>query len=368
MCWFLISQIFSIILTWLRLGRMTNADKDMEILILRQQLSILKRKQDKPVKPSRAEKMTLAVLTATLKEQTKKPNKQFKHFIRLFQPETVFNWHRQLVRRKWTYKQKSNVGRPPTKQEIKRLIVQLALENDWGYDKIEGELIKLGIVVSPTTIRNVLKENGIKPAPVRAGSIGWKTLMCHYKEQLLACDFFTIETISLKTIYIFFMIELGSRRVYLTGITQHPNGHWVAQQARNQVWLLQENDTDYVGLIRDNDSKYTDAFDTVFESEDINIIRTPFYAPNANAFAERWVRTVREECLDKILILNETHLQRVLNYYLFYYNGSRPHQGINQQSPLARKKPALSGLIQKRAVLGGIINDYFRLPTQTAFS
>ncbi len=134
------------------------------------------------------------------------------------------------------------------------------------------------------------------------------------------------------------------------------------------MWLLQENDTDYVGLIRDNDSKYTDAFDTVFESEDINIIRTPFYAPNANAFAERWVHTVREECLDKILILNETHLQRVLNYYLLYYNGRRPHQGINQQSPLARKKPELSGLIQKRAVLGGIINDYFRLPTQTAVS
>jgi len=113
-----------------------------------------------------------------------------------------------------------------------------------------------------------------------------------------AVDFFTVETILLKTIYVFFMIELGTRRVHLAGITQHPNGRWVMQQARNQVWLLQENDTEFIGLIRDNDSKYTEAFDTVFESEEINIIRTPYRAPNANAVAERWVRTVRSECLD----------------------------------------------------------------------
>jgi len=192
------------------------------------------------------------------------------------------------------YARKNKGGRPATSQELKDLIVRLAEENlGWGYGKIEGELIKLGFDVCDTTVSNVLKANGILPAPVRAGSIGWRTLMSHYKDQLLACDFFTIETIWLKTVYCFFFIELGTRRVYLAGITDHPDGPWVAQQARNTVWLLEEQETDYLCLIRDNDKKYTDAFDTVFESEGINIIRTPFRAPNANAFAERWVRTVR---------------------------------------------------------------------------
>jgi hypothetical protein len=210
-------------------------------------------------------------------------------------------------------------------------------------------------------VRNVLNANGILPAPVRAGSIGWKTLMSHYREQLLAVDFFIVETIWLQTIYVFFLIELGTRRVHLAGITQHPNGHWVTQQARNQVLLLQENDTDFIGLIRDNDSKYTEAFDAVFESEDINIIRTPYQAPNANAIAERWVRSVRQECLDKVLILNEAHLRRVLNEFLHYYNNRRPHQSLDQQSPLKWPEPDRNGLIQKRRILGGIINDYFRL-------
>jgi transposase InsO family protein len=135
----------------------------------------------------------------------------------------------------------------------------------------------------------------------------------------------------------------------------------VTQQARNQVWLLQENDTDFIGLIRDNDGKYTKAFDAVFESEDINIIRTPYQAPNANAIAERWVRSVRQECLDKMLILNEAHLRRVLNEFLHYYNNRRPHQSLDQQSPLKWPEPDRNGLIQKRRILGGIINDYFRL-------
>jgi hypothetical protein len=175
-----------------------------------------------------------------------------------------------------------------------------------------------------------------------------------------------IETIWLKTLYCFFFIELGTRRVYLAGITEHPNGHWVTQQARNTVWLLEARDTDFIGLIRDNDSKYTDAFDTVFEAEDINIICTPYRAPNANAFAERFVRTVREEILDKVLIINQAHLRRVLIEFLDYYNRCRPHQGLDQQSPIERPKTLTEGLIRKRQVLGGIINDYFRVPPLNA--
>jgi transposase InsO family protein len=179
---------------------------------------------------------------------------------------------------------------------------------------------------------------------------------------LLAADFFVVETIWLKTLYCFFFIELGTRRVYLAGITDHPNGHWVTQQARNTVWLLDERDTDFIALIRDNDHKYTKTFDALFESEEINIIRTPYRAPNGNAVAERMVRTFRQECLDKILVLNQAHLRRVLNEFLVYYNERRPHQGLDQQSPIERPEPLTEGLIQKRRILGGIINDYFRPP------
>jgi hypothetical protein len=288
---------FSTLLILFRLGLTSDKDKDLEILILRQQLGILQRQMDKPIKPNRAEKLTLAVLSANLRKQTNRPIKQFLSLIRIFQPETVFGWHRQLVKRKWTHARKGKVGRPPTKENVKELVIRLTLENNWGYGKIKGELTKL-----------------------------------------------------------------GTRRVYLAGITEHPNGHWVTQQARNTVWLLKQRDTEFVGLIRDNDSKYTEAFDTVFTSVDINIIRTPYCAPNANAFAERFVRTVREEILDKILVINQAHLRRVLMEFLDYYNKRRPHQGLDQQSPIERPEPLTKGLIRKRQILGGIINDYFRVP------
>ena len=245
MAWFILSQIFSTLLTLFRLGRTSEADKDLEILILRQQLGILQRHLDKPIKPNRAEKLTLAVLAANLKKQTHRPVKQFRSLIRIFQPETVFGWHRALVKRKWTHPRKSKVGRPPTKDKVKALVVRLAQENYWGYGKIKGELLKLGVKLSLTTIGNILRAKGILPAPVRAGSIGWKTLMSHYREQLLACDFFNVETIWLKTLTVFFFIDIGTRQVYLAGITDHPNGHWITQQARNQVWTIQEQEDEF---------------------------------------------------------------------------------------------------------------------------
>ncbi len=368
MIWFLVSQLFSMMLTLFRLRLTSETDKDLEILILRQQLGILQRKQDKPIKPNRAEKLTLAVLSANLKKRTNRPVKQFRSLIRIFQPETVFGWHRALVKRKWTYPRKNKVGRPPTSDKVKALVVQLAQENNWGYGKIKGELSKLGIKLSLTAIGNILRAKGILPAPVRAGSIGWKTLMSHYREQLLACDFFQVETIWLKTLTVFFFIDIGTRRVYLADVTNHPNGHWITQQARNQVWTIQEQEDEFCGLIRDNDKKFPSSFDDVFEAEGINVIRIPYQAPNANAFAERFVRTVREEILDRVLVINEAHLRRVLIEFLDYYNRRRPHQGIDQQSPIERPEPLTEGLIQKRSLLGGIINDYFRVPPLNAMA
>lgn len=364
MIWFTVAHIFSSFIGLMRISRLSENDKDLEILILRHQLAILKRKQKGPFKPNRAEKLTLAVLAAQLKAQTNRPANKLRDVIRIFQPETVFGWHRELVRRKWIYTRKNKEGRPRISQELKDLVIRLAQENpSWGYGKIEGELLKLGFKISDTTVRNVLKAKGILPAPVRAGSIGWRTLMSHYKEQLLACDFFVIETIRLRTLYCFFFIELGTRYVHLAGITDHPNGLWVAQQARNIIWLLDsldEREANFIALIRDNDKKYISAFDAVFESEGIHVIRTPFQAPNANSFSERWVRSAREECLDKVLILNEAHLRRVLQTFVRYYNVRRPHQGLAQQSPIHRPTPSTAGSIQRQKVLGGIINDYSR--------
>ena len=191
--------------------------------------------------------------------------------------------------------------------------------------------------------------------------------MNHYKEQILACDFFTVEIILLQTIYVFFFIELHSRRVHFAGITTNPNQFWVTQQARQLFWEFSDGDTPFRFLIHDNNRALCLAFDTVFKSEGFHVINTPVQAPNANSFAERWIRTAREECLDLILIFNAAHLQRVLLEFVDYYNSARPHQGIDQQSPIPYQLPA-SGSIQCRNILGGIIHDYFRNPSCTALS
>ena len=366
MGWFLIGKLFSVLITLVRLGRLYETEKDFEILLLRQQISILLRTHDQPVCATRFEKLTLAVIAASLKVLTHRSASQLGEFIRLFQPETVLGWHRELVRRKWTFPHKARGGRPRLSQEIEELIVRMAKENPrWGYGKIQGELQKLNYTVSESAVRDVLKRHHIQPALKRNGSESWRHLMAHYKEQILACDFFTVDTLWLKRLYVLFFIELGTRQVHLAGITAHPNAGWVTQQARQVVWELSESKADIRFLIRDRDSKLTQEFDTVFQAEGTQIIQTPFRPPNANAYAERWVRTVREECLDQILILNEPHLKSVLKTYDDYYNRQRPHQGIRQQSPIPRTPQNTSGKVRNRRVLGGSINDYYRSTAYT---
>jgi putative transposase len=361
-----IAHIFTALLELIRISRLSDHDKDLEILVLRYQLGIADRKLNRTLKPDKSEKLTLAVLVTRLKQRTNRTTNDLRHSVRIFSPRTVIRWHKELVKRKWTYKQTNKGGRPRINKQIENLIVRLAEENcRWGYGKIAGELIKLGLLYSESTIRNVLHRNGIVLAPVRFGSIGWRHLMDHYKSQILACDFLTIETLFLKTVYIFFFIELKTRRVYLAGVTSHPNGAWVGQQARQFVWELQEQENTFHHLIHDRDSKYTKVFDDVFRSEGFNIIRTPVKAPNANAYAERFVRSLREECLDNLLIINEAHLRNVLIEYLECYNARRPHQGLEQQSPIHRQATLPVGRIHRRKVLGGLINDYHRAPALT---
>lgn len=365
MGWFILTNIFSTLLSLVRARNLSVQEKELEILILRKQLAILQRKVDKPIRASRIDKMILSVLTKRLKNISNRSSAQLQSVIRIFKPETVLRWHKQLVRLKWTFKGKNKGGRPPINQELENLIIRLAKENpSWGYGKIEGELLKLGFIVPRTTIQNKLRKHNIQPAPVRGGSISWRHLMSHYKDQILATDFFTVETITLKTLYALFFIELGTRRVHFSGVTLHPNQLWTTQHARDLLWEIGGSDPSFRFLIHDNDKKFSSMFDTIFLSEGFHVIHTPYCAPNANAFAERWIRSVKEECLDHILIINTAHLRRVLiEYTNDYYNIARPHQGVNQQTPLPRGQPSTSGSIHKRKILGGIINDYYRAPS-----
>lgn len=196
-------------------------------------------------------------------------------------------------------------GRPRTAKNIERLVFRLALENrDWGYGKIEGELKKLGIELDEDTVASILDRHGIPPAPQRCISSCWRQLMSHYKDEIWACDFFTIETLFLKTLYVLFFIDLGTRQVYFAGCTEHPTKAWVTQQARQMVWQLEDRDLPMHFLIHDRETRLTQSFVTVFRSEKLKIFRTPFCAPNAHPCAVRWVRTVREEYLNKLIIIN----------------------------------------------------------------
>ena len=225
----------------------------------------------------------MSILALRLKSISNRSTAQLRSVIRLFQPHTVLAWHQQLVRRKWTFKRKNRGGRPAINKPLENLILKLARENPrWGYAKIEGELLKLGFNVSRATIQNKLRKHNILPASVRGGSIGWRHLMTHYKEQILATDFFTMETIALQTLYVLFFIEIGSRRVHISGVTPYPDGLWITQQARNLAWDIDHSETEFRFLLHDNDTKYTSAFDNVFKSRGLHVIHTPYRAPNAN--------------------------------------------------------------------------------------
>jgi putative transposase len=273
----------------------------------------------------------------------------------LFKPATVVGWHRELVRRKWTF-ERSSRGRPRIDAELESWIVQLAKDNPrLGYGKLQGELKKLGFEVCSNTIKQVLKRHGIPPAPERSRhGFPWRTFLSHYQDQIIACDFFTVETLWLQTLYVFYFIELGSRYVRFAGCTGQPNAAWVTQQARQTVWNLEDKNAAIYYLIHDRDTKFTRTFDSVFESTGIKVVRTPAQAPNTNAYAERWVRSVREECLDHLLIWNEHHLRRVMTEYVDYYNARRPHQSLRQNAPLGLDITSTHGAIQCRQVLGGI--------------
>jgi putative transposase len=244
MLWFLFSQLLSFLVDLQVVRTLPSAEKDLELLLLRRQLRILQRTCPHPHRITRVEKAILAVLTGRLKSISRSTLTQLREVILIFRPETLLRWHRELVRRKWSFRSTTKPGRPPLANDIKRLIVRMAQDNPrWGYLRISGELLKLGNSVDPITIRQVLKRHHLPPTPQRSQSgVHWQTFLNHYRHQLLACDFLTVETLWLKTVYVLFFIELGTRSIHLAGCTSHPTADWVTQQARQLTWTLQEGE------------------------------------------------------------------------------------------------------------------------------
>ena len=301
----------------------SKAANEVEILVLRHQLAVLRRQVGRPsCRP--ADRALLAALTRLLPR-----DRWGSVFVR---PETIRRWHRALVARRWTYPRR-RPGRPATDPAIRVLILRMAGENPaWGYRRIHGELAGLGVRIEASTIWTILQNAGIDPAP-RRSSESWRTFLRTQASGMIACDFFSVETVLLRRLYVLVFIELATRKVYLAGVNANPTGEWAAQQARNIIETFIDRSEPIRFLIHDRDSKFSSAFDELFRSEAIRIIRTPVRAPRANTFIERWIGSIRRECLDRLLIVNRRHLERVLPAYIHHHNRHRPHRALNQRPP-----------------------------------
>jgi putative transposase len=281
--------------------------------------------------------------------------------LRLVSPRTLLRWHHQLVARRWTYPHR-RPGRPPTAPPIHDLALQMAHENPrWGYRRIQDELVGLGHSVAASTVWKILKNAGLDPAPRRTGPT-WRQFLSAQAHAILAIDFAHVDTVSLRRLYILVVIEHDRRRVHLAGITARPTGAWITQQARNLLMDLGERAERFRFLIRDRDSKFTAAFDAAFAAADICIIRTPIRAPRANAIAERFIGTLRRECLDHLLITGPRHLEVVLREYIQHFNTHRPHRSLDQHPP-AGDTPRSGAPIRvlRRDRLGGLVHEYLQV-------
>jgi transposase len=282
-------------------------------------------------------------------------------------PATILRWHRRLVARKWTYSDHHRPGRPSTIAAVTQLILRMARDNPgWGHRRIQGELARLGHQVAPSTVWEILNAAGIDPAPRRSGPT-WRQFLSAQAHAIIACDFFTVDTIVLKRLYVLVFIEHGTRMLHLAGVTANPTGPWVRQQARNLAMELNSRMDSLRFLVRDRDTQFVAGFDEVFRSGGIRIIKTPPRAPGANAICERVVGTLRREVLDQVLIFNEQHLSKILTEYVEHYDDHRPHQSRGQRPPnvetaVARPINDLVDLrsVQRQPILGGLISQYHR--------
>jgi transposase InsO family protein len=264
------------------------------------------------------------------------------------------------VRRRWTYP--TRPGRPSINDVLVALVVRMARENPgWGYQRIRGELLKLGHRVGASTIRRILRRHRIPPAPVRNTDTSWRQFLRTQASGMLAIDFFHVDcAVTLRRLYVLFALEVGDRYLHVLGVTTHPDGPWTTQQARNLVMDLGEHVARFRFLVRDRAGQFTAAFDAVLADAGIEAVKIPPRCPRANCYAERFVLTVRTEVTDRMLIFGERQLRSVLAQYSLHYNRQRPHRALQlrpprPQAPVPRP---IHGMIRRRPILGGLINQY----------
>ena len=339
--------------SWLALLARSDAAKDVEILVLRHEVAVLRRHHPHP-RLDWVDRALLSALSRLLPLDLRR--------LRLVSPRTLLRWHAQLVARRWTYPRR-HPGRPPVAQPIRALVLRMARENPrWGYRRIQGELIGLGHQIAASTVWKILKVAGIDPAPQRSGPT-WRQFLAAQAHAILAVDVAHVDTVFLHRLYVLVVIEHHRRRVHLAGITAHPTGAWVTQQARNLLMDLGDRAARFRFLIRDRDSKFTAAFDAVFADADIHVIRTPVRAPRANAIAERFIGTLRRECLDHLLITGPRHLAAVLREFVEHYNAHRPHRSLHQRPPAGNTPLRSSATARslRRDRLGGLVHEYVQV-------
>src|SRR5690242_4870011 len=344
-------RLLATVLSWLALLARSSSHKDVEILVLRHEVAVLRRTNPRP----RMSWTDRAVLAALARIMPTGPRAR-----RIVTPGTLLRWHRRLVAAKW--RQPRPPGRPPVPDELVALIVRLARENTrWGVVRIQGELRRLGHRIAASTIRKILRAHRIPPPSGRDGS--WAVFLRAHAATALAADFFHVDcALTLTRLYVAFVIEPGTRRVHLLGITGYPTGQWATQLARNLASGLEEAGSRFTYLIRDRDTKFTAAFDAVFKAAGARIVRCAVQAPRMNSIMERWVGSCRRELLDRTLIWNQRHLMSVLREYEDFYNTDRPHRTLNQAAPL---RPAPDGVtdldhfrLRRRDRAGGVIHEY----------
>jgi putative transposase len=346
-------RLLVIVVSWLALLARSSSSKDAEILALRHEVAVLRRANPRS-RLSWSDRAVLAALARVLPRALRS--------CRIVTPGTLLRWHRRLAAARW--RQPRPPGRPPLPDELVALILRLARENRrWGVVRIQGELRRLGYRVAASTIRKILRAHRVPPPAHRDES--WSAFLRAHAATLLATDLFHVDCVlTLRRFYVAFVIETRTRRVHLLGITANPTGEWATQLARHLAVELEEGRHRFTHLIRDRDAKFTAAFDAVFASIGITVVPTAPQAPRMNAYAERFVRTVRAECTDWMLITGARHLHAVLSEYVAHYNTGRSHQGDGMDlrapgdDPDVLPFPARTGQIQRQPRLAGLINEY----------
>ena len=331
--------------------------KDAELLVLRHENTVLRRQIGR-IRYEPGDRLWLAALSRLV------PRRRWGEVFAVT-PATLLAWHRRLVARKWDYTSRRRPGRPPTVAAIRKLVIRIATDNPgWGHRRVQGELVRLGHPIAASTVWQILHEAGIGPAPRRSGPT-WKQFLAAQARGIIAADFVHVDTVLLRRIYALIVIEHGTRRAHLAGITADPDGSWTTQAARNLLMDLGQRATSVKFLIRDRAGQFTSSFDAVFTAGGIRILASPPQAPRANAICERIIGTLRRELLDQVLIVNEHHLRQVLTEYLVHYNDARPHRFLGQLTPAQAdtQPPELINLadhrIRRRQVLGGLTHEYY---------